>query len=122
MNCQQDYGLTLEEETRTQLAPHLCPTAGSSTVQTPIQLFPKCGQWTSNIRITQEGMLSGPYPMATEQDSLRGFGIWNLTNVERILNLSLTKNGLLVLVYGIGALWQLRNVPEKQKLKLCVRR
>lgn len=59
--------------------------------------------------------------MATEQESLRGFGIWNLTKVESILNLRLTKNGFVVLVYGIGALWQLRNVPEKQKLKLCVR-
>lgn len=54
--------------------------------------------------------------MATEQESLRSFGIWNLTNVESILNLRFTKNGLVVLVYGIGALWKLRNVPEKQKL------
>lgn len=60
--------------------------------------------------------------MATEQESLTGFAIWNLTNVESIPNLRVTKkkNGLVVLVYGIGVLRQPRSVPEKQKLS-CLR-
>lgn len=58
------------------------------------------------------------YPVPTPRLLNRNlFGVWNLTKVESILNLIVTNNGLVVLVYGTGELW---NVPEKQKLR-CVR-